>query len=281
MQLHEGGANMTFRPAKHHIRRFARMVRRKLHRLHREQITSVLANLRTSAPRLLFVHSSLSRCGHIVGGPSTVVSALEQWSAGGTLLMPTHSYCYPDDAGKREVFDPQTTKSRVGAISDYFWRQPGVTRSLHPTHSLAAFGPASEELCAHHEIADTPCGPGTPYERLIERDAAVMMFGATMNTYTLFHTTESAANVPYLYEQKPLEVYAKGANNSITMVRMRRQDMQVARRFEAMAGWLADRKALIRHQLGMGELLYIPSSARVHQLISTELQRDPYFLVAR
>ena len=34
--------------------------------------------------------------------------------------------------------------------------------------------------------ADTPCGVGTPYEKLVTQEFSVLMFGVTLNTYTLF-----------------------------------------------------------------------------------------------
>ena len=244
------------------------------------EILRVLESLATTPPQTVFVHSSLSKCGYVLGGPPAIIRAFRTWNSDGTLVMPTHTYCYPDKSGTREVFDPRTTKSCVGAISNYFWQQPEVVRSLHPTHSVAAVGPEKEELCASHETCDTPCGRGTPYERLIQHDAAVLMFGATMNTYTLFHTAEDAAGVPYLYEPVPLELLARGHRDSIITIRMRRQDMSVRRRFEEMAAWLAKRQVLIRRSLGMGELLYIPSSARIHTLMREEMRRDPYFLVS-
>ena len=94
------------------------------------------------------VHSSLSACGQIRGGSATVVEVLQTWLGEGDLTMPTHTYCYPDKNGEAPVFDPATTPSVVGAITDYFWKQPEVMRSLHPTHSLACQGPGADHLCS-------------------------------------------------------------------------------------------------------------------------------------
>ncbi len=146
----------------------------------------------------LFVHSSLSSSGIISGGPATVVAGLKSKCA--TLVVPTHTYCYPksqQDIGP--TYDRTRTPSVVGAISNWFWQQPEAVRSLHPTHSVAAIGPDASCICNGHETTDTPCGAGTPYEKLIERESSVLMFGCTMNTYTLFHTSEHFAQCPYLY----------------------------------------------------------------------------------
>jgi aminoglycoside 3-N-acetyltransferase len=262
-------------------RRFAALPR-QLYRLDRPKVVDALRSLGKIRTDTLFVHSSLSACGLVKGGPFTIVSGLQEWlGPDKNLVMPTHSYCYPDRDNNVEIFDPRSTTSRVGAITDYFWREPGVARSLHPSHSLAVLGPANVRLCVGHEYCDTPCGRGTPYERLIQRDAAVLMFGATMNAYTLFHTAEDAGRAPYLYMVVPVDLRARRADGSIIQIRMRRQDMSVPRKFEEMASWLEERGVLVRRRLGMGELLFIPSSARVHRLIQEEIRKDPYFLVSR
>src|SRR5207244_3934965 len=73
--------------------------------------------------RGLFVHSSLSACGQIHGGPETVIHALEHWTDGALLAAPTHTYCYPSPGEIPPVFDPARTRSAVGSISDAFWRR--------------------------------------------------------------------------------------------------------------------------------------------------------------
>ena len=42
--------------------------------------------------------------------------------AQGTLIMPTFTYSACND----EVFDPRYTPSTVGALTEYFWRQPVI-----------------------------------------------------------------------------------------------------------------------------------------------------------
>lgn len=116
---------------------------------------------------------------------------------------------------------------------------------------------------------------------MIERRASVLMFGARFQAYTFFHTAEDAAEVPYLYEPSPYNLLARNDDGSILSVRMKRQDMSVARRFVAMDSWLETRGLLVRKTLGCGELLFIPDSSLVHDEIVAELRKDPLFLVAQ
>src|SRR5262245_61873501 len=91
----------------------------------------------------LFVHSSLSSLGYCVGGIRGVLAALQEASSpNGTLVLPTHSW-EQMEAGCR-LFDVRHTACCVGAIPESFRGCPGVVRSLHPTHSVAALGPRAE-----------------------------------------------------------------------------------------------------------------------------------------
>ncbi len=275
------------------LREFLRGARKRLRRTWRRTrlhwtgpvlddkcILDALQKLTLRAPRLLLVHSSLSACGRIRGGEFTVIRAVRSWNPGGTIAMPTHTYCYPAPDGTCQVFNSRETPSLVGAITNTFWKQPGVARSLHPTHSLACEGTRADSLIAGHEDCDTPCGRGTPYERLIEQDAAVLMFGATMDSYTFFHTAEDAAAVPYLYEPQPVKLKLRGRGGEEREMIMRKQDMTIARGFMNKDRWLEERGLLRRAALGRGELLLLPHSRQVHEAITEQLRRDPRFLAA-
>jgi aminoglycoside 3-N-acetyltransferase len=274
------GLQRRVKPATDLLRRAVRHARRSLTQLDEADIRTALQAFGPFTQSILCVHSSLSACGTIRGGPATVVKALREWIGENTLVMVTHTYCYPDETGAAPLYDPATTPSRVGAISDWFWRQPGVLRSLHPSHSIAAAGPLAEKLCAAHELTDTPCGPGTPYQRMIHEDASVLMFGARMDAYTLFHTAEDAAKVPYLYLPEQCTLKIKAPDGSIRTVLMWRQDWTVPRSFICKDTWLEQRGLLKRQKLGRAELLFIAHARAAHETIVAELRRDPLFLVA-
>jgi aminoglycoside 3-N-acetyltransferase len=261
-------------------RRFRRLTRRWSGSVAAGDVARAVNQLVDRPGPLLMMHSSLSHCGYIEGGAATVIEVAG--GVGDTLCLPTHTYCYPLSRSEPPPkFDPLTTRSVVGEITNFFWQQEGVCRSVHPTHSLAARGPKAAELCRGHELCQTPCGPGTPYERLVESDAAVLMFGVTMNTYTLFHTAEDAAGCPYLYEPQPYDLVALDGEGHEHAVRMYRQDMSVRRRFAAMDRVLERAGLLRRGSLGHGELLFIPSARRVHEFMLARLAEDPFFLVDR
>jgi aminoglycoside 3-N-acetyltransferase len=261
------------------FRRYKR-AKRKLIRLNEAKILEALQSNGDFKADLLFVHSSLSACGSIEGGPATVVSALRTWiSNRAALAMPTHTWSYPDKTGVAPIYDYTSTPSVVGTITNHFWRELGVVRSLHPSHSLACSGPGAEKLCFDHESFETPCGAGTPYQRIAEGNTSILMFGATMDSYTLFHTAEDAADVPYLYAPEQVTLRTKGVDGSVKSLKMWRQDMGVARRFSETVDWLSKQGLLVRRKLGLGELLFVPNARALHETMVETLRRDPLFLV--
>lgn len=263
-------------------RRLVRRIRQSLAPtvLDAPAILAALRSLPENRRPTVMVHSSLSACGKMRGGAAAVIAALRDWTKNETLAMPAHTYCYPDEKGHCGLFDPATTPSLVGAITDAFWREPDVLRSLHPTHSLAATGPGASQLVAGHEYAGTPCGAETPYQKLVNEDAGVLMFGVTLNSYTLFHTAEALASVPYLYCAQPVDLRVRIRDGTTREMRMWRQDMNVRRLFADMDSWLEQRGLLHRLRCGNGELLWLPHSQAVHRELMQALRVDPWFLVA-
>ncbi len=263
------------------IARRLKRARQKLVSLDQSKITEALRSLAPVQDRTLLVHSSLSSCGFIIDGPPTVMGAFGEWLSDDVkLALPTHTWSYPGETGEAPIYDYQITPSVVGAITNHFRQQPGVVRSLHPSHSIACSGAEAQSFIEAHELCETPCGRGTPYERIIEEDGSVLMFGATLDAYTLFHTAEDAAKVPYLYFPKQLTLRSRVPSGEVKEIPTWRQDMGVTRRFGAMDAWLEEQGLLIRRKLGMGELLYIPHAAAAHERIVKELKNDPLLLVA-
>jgi aminoglycoside N3'-acetyltransferase len=246
------------------VRRFKR-ARRKLVHLNEAKIREALDSFGAFKGDVLLVHSSLSACGSIDGGPGTVINALRSWITDrAALALPTHTWSYPDATGVAPVYDFRSTSSVVGTITNHYWNQPSV---------------GAEDLCRDHELRETPCGAGTPYLRIAEGNSSVLMFGATMDSYTLFHTAEDSADVPYLYYPEQVTLRTRDADGDVKNVQMWRQDMSVTRRFEATADWLAEQGLLVRRRLGLGELLFIPSARALHERVVDTMRRDPLFLV--
>lgn len=139
------------------------------------------------------VHSTIKAFEAFKGSATDIIAVFrETVGPNGTLMMPALSMSGSaiDVAKSGRIFDPRTTPSHVGLLPEVFRRSPGVTRSIHPTHSVAVYGSDSAWWVADHHLADTPCGIGTPFHRLLERNGKIVLAGTGIPALTFFHCAE-------------------------------------------------------------------------------------------
>src|SRR5437762_11523751 len=151
------------------------------------------------------VHSAFDKFLGFPAGPVDVIRALQEVvGPGGTLMMPTIPFqgSAVEYATGEPVFDARQTVSRMGLITEVFRRAPGVVRCVHPTHSVAGWGSKADAIIAGHELADTPCGRLTPYPKLLDYDAKILLAGVPASTmsfcYFLGEELESRLPVPVM-----------------------------------------------------------------------------------
>lgn len=223
------------------------------------------------------VHSSLSAFGYVVGGTGTVVRALMNFlTPDGTLVMPAHTW--ESVAMGRRKFDARTEPACVGSIAEDFRGRDDVVRSVHPTHSVTACGPAATRLTNGHEDATTPCGHDTPYSRLLDFPSQVLLFGVGCEANTLFHTLEAIVNAPYLMDEEPLDFTIVHSDGRTEQRRFRLHRPAVPRRFADMTHLLADRGVLHRAAIGEAQC-YVIDVPKFRQLLLPAMIDDPLFLL--
>lgn len=153
----------------------------------------------------LLVHSSLRKLGPIDGGADTVIdSLLELLGPAGTLMMSTVSGNVNRD---QPVFHVELTPGTVGILSNIFRKRAGVIRSLHPVHSIAAFGPKAEFFCSGHLEANTPWSEDSPYGKLMRNDGFILFLGTNFRANTCMHALEIEARVPGLHTKESSSLY--------------------------------------------------------------------------
>lgn len=174
-------------------------------------VSSLVKALRKLGVRkgdMLIVHSSLSMLGWVCGGPQAVILALQQ-AVGekGTIVMPAHSgdWSDPEEWAHPPVpkewipvirenmpaYDPKMTPTRgVGILPECFRSFPGVTRSVHPQVSFAAWGKEAQKVTEGHPL--TPqMGMDSPLGKLYHGGAKVLFLGTGFDTCTGFHLAET------------------------------------------------------------------------------------------
>lgn len=228
---------------------------------------------------VLLVHSSLSAFGYLVGGPSTVLEVMREYvGRSGILVFPTHSFSAVN-RGERS-FDVRTVPSQVGKLSETFRQSKDVVRSLHPSHSVCAWGDEAAEFVAGHWECRTPCGEGTPYDKLIQRGGQILLFGVSLPSNTCFHTVESMANVPYLTKPDADRFHIVDETGQVHEKWVHCHAKAIPSRFDAMETPLKRAGILRESPLGRSRSLLLEASAFRRSLLPL-LRTTPDLLLSR
>lgn len=175
-----------------------------------ESLIRDLSALGIQSGEVLVVHSSLSSIGWVLGGAPTVVwSLLASLGDNGTLAMPAATPLCGDpgtwkdprlsedllEVARRNlpVFDRHTTPTSLGAIPESFRTWPGTLRSSHPLESVCARGPVAEDVVAVHPFEFSE-GEGTPFDKLHEFEARILLLGVGFNRCTALHFAETLSS---------------------------------------------------------------------------------------
>lgn len=142
----------------------------------------------------LLVHSSMKAIGPVEGGADTVLDAFQDYLHRGLLVLPTHTWQQIND--EYNVFDVLREPSCVGILTNIFRQRPGVIRSWHPTHSVAAYGKDAVEYTRGEEQFDTPCPRAGCYGKLYDRQGKILFIGCGLNRNTTVHGIEEWNNIP-------------------------------------------------------------------------------------
>ncbi|EPY09347.1 aminoglycoside N3-acetyltransferase [Paenibacillus alvei TS-15] len=154
----------------------------------------------------LIVHSSLKSLGKVVGGPVTVILALEEAvGMNGNIVMPTQTehLCEPTEFNdsltleeitiikeNMPIYYPDITPtSYMGIIPETFRKQNGVLRSSHPHVSFAAWGKDAERITENHKL-DYGLSETSPLGRIYELEGYILLLGVPTNTNTSLHLAE-------------------------------------------------------------------------------------------
>lgn len=164
--------------------------------------------------KLVLLHSASRAVGSVPGGAESIARAVLDACADRTLVVPTFTARRTDpstwtsppapeelfDAIRDELplFDPEWSPPwGMGRLVDLVWRAPGALRSFHPVESVAAVGPLAASLVRPHPL-DDPMGPRSPWARMVEHDARIVLLGVGLERCSLLHHAERMAEVPYV-----------------------------------------------------------------------------------
>lgn len=171
----------------------------------REDIKNAVEQLGVTRGDIVLVHSSFKSMGYVEGGAEAVISGfLEAIGEEGTLVLPTFTQKDFDHAYETWHIDKE---SDTGYLTNYFRKRKGSLRSDQATHSVAACGKYAEYLTKTHghthkrfgNMGDTPFSADSPWEKMYDMNAKVVLLGVNAMKITFRHYAE------YIYVNELLD----------------------------------------------------------------------------
>lgn len=213
-----------------------------------QELTYHLEQLGILPSDTVLVHTSLKSIGAAEKGADTVLDAFCAYLNSGLLVMPGHTWATIN--AQNPEFDVSESPVCVGVLPELFRKRNGVYRSLHPTHSLLAFGRDAERFVQGEEKFDTPCAPDSCYGKLEKRDGKVLFIGVGFQNCTLLHCVEEVAEVPGRLTDtwEPLQV--KKADGTVISVPSRRHENANSNYFVKIEPVMAYQNLLTRGKIG-------------------------------
>lgn len=169
------------------------------------QVSEALTALGIHRGDRVIVHSGISHLGKVKGGAQGIFSLLrERIGDEGTLLFPAFTfgglmYHYLETS---PIFDARTSPAKMGAVADIALADQARLRSVHPTHSVVAFGKDAREYVEGHHLDSTPFGPRSAFWRLADTNGKILVIGVGLSSVTSFHLTEDRLGAEF-----PVRVY--------------------------------------------------------------------------
>jgi aminoglycoside 3-N-acetyltransferase len=248
--------------------------------VHKKMLENLLS-LGVKQEGYLLVHSSYKSLGAEVDGINQVIETL-QAAVGeeGTLLIPTLSFdSVPVD---RRVFDVRKTPSDVGAITEYFRQMPGVYRSLHPTHSVAAWGKYAQAITENHHKDNSPVGAYSPFRLLRDLKGQILMLGCGLMPNTSMHGVEELAEPSYGFKHT-FDYECTDAEGKVQTLNIRRHHFKNKHNESVIQRYDRLKYVLPAYIMAYGKVLdaecYLFEAKPMWDIAEKIMRDDPFFFV--
>ncbi|AEA45136.1 AAC(3) family N-acetyltransferase [Fluviicola taffensis] len=223
----------------------------------------------------VLVHTSFSKIGFVEGGPKTVVDGLlSVIGVSGNLLMPSSP-----NAGyqlnyiqKIREFDVRNEPSKMGAITEYFRKIPGVKRSESPTEPVCCFGPKADWFTSGHLGELTPYTENSPFARLAEANGKILYIGVTLdNAGTSLHILEdTVSDFKYpVYYPEVFHVLVKQLDETLVpvQVKVHNPEQSSKRKCDELLPLFESKGVMKRSTIGKAKTLIFDASKMLEVMI--------------
>ena len=220
----------------------------------------------------LLVHSAYRSIGEVEGRAEAVLVALETYMQEGLLVLPTHTWASVD--AEQPVFSVKDSPSCIGILPELFRKRPGVYRSGHPTHSVAARGKDAESFVQGDEYKTTPCARDSAWGRLLDRNATILFIGVGLSRNTFIHGVEEWLDIPSRLTDTYEQLVSILADGSQVAVPSRRHIGHISEHYPKVTQYLLDRGVLRTGIFGSAQTV-LHESRPLYEALKELLQIDP------
>jgi aminoglycoside 3-N-acetyltransferase len=167
-----------------------------------DAITPILLRAGISRASNLVVHSAFGALSRQGLQAERFIEGLLDAIPNGTLIMPTMTW--RTVTTERRDWDELATASHTGVLTEVFRTRYAQARSIHPTHSVAAFGLQATHLTSRHHLDEKPVSANSPYGLMRDQNAFILLLGVGLEACTAIHLPEEDV-APEFYLRPPDE----------------------------------------------------------------------------
>ena len=247
-----------------------------------DYLRQCLVNLQIPKYSTVIIHSSLFKLGPIEGGINSLMNCLiDVFDTSYTIVVPTFTFKF----SITRQWNYNNSKSETGILSEKIRNLNGTYRSIHPFHSIAAYGPNAEFLT--NSICDSSFGTESAFEKLYQLNAYNLSLGNEFEgSATFFHYTEELLKVPYrFYKDFPGVVTNK--NNEIVDKTFNMFVREIEKTYEYINRWDILWDDLLSHNLVQHIKFnaYVPillmKIVDCHDFFYDKISKNPYYVAEK
>jgi aminoglycoside 3-N-acetyltransferase len=160
----------------------------------KSDIIKFLEDIEIKHDDTVLIHTSLKAIGGLDGGADMLIDAFCEYLYDGLFLIPTHTW--DDVLPDKPFYDVKTTMPCIGTLPCVAVNRKDGVRSLHPTHSVMAFGKRAREFIKGEEMATSPASIGGCWSRLYDEHAKILLIGVGHDKNTYFHAVDEMLHIP-------------------------------------------------------------------------------------
>jgi len=157
----------------------------------------------------VLMHSSMKALSTDMSPEDFLSDLMAALTEDGTLLLP--ALTYDTVVPGHPYFSISSSVPCVGILPKTFHKIPGVLRSMHPTHSVCAWGAKADKITRMHIRDNTPVGPNSPFMLLPDYDGKILFVGDILDSCTFMHGIEEIVNAPYAMNEEMIHYTLRDA----------------------------------------------------------------------